>query len=111
MKRRAAVYSASRVVTPAPAAAPPAARERRRFAGRRLLLPSLLTATVALLGTLWALQPRPLSEKDVEAVVKHTLDTTPPPRSAAQAYENIIPAELAGRAMADAAGHATNGTA
>src|SRR5437660_3893956 len=100
MKRRAAVYSASRVVAPPPAAQPVAARERRRFAWRRLLVPSLAVAVLALLGALWALQPRALTEKDVEALVKHTLDTTAPPPSVSQAYEKIIPSVVAVRAMA-----------
>jgi S1-C subfamily serine protease len=109
MKRRAAVYSASRIVAPPPAAAPVAARERRRFAWRRLLIPSLAVTVVALLGAMWALQPRPLSEKDVEAIVKHTLDTTPPPPSAAQAYEKIIPSVVAVRAMGDDGEEGTQG--
>ncbi|HET7364909.1 MAG TPA: trypsin-like peptidase domain-containing protein [Burkholderiales bacterium] len=100
MKRRTAVYSASRVVAPPPAAQPVAARERPRIAWRRRVVPSLAVALVALLATVWALQPRPLSEKDVEALVKHTLDAAPPPPSAAQAYEKIIPSVVAVRAMA-----------
>jgi hypothetical protein len=91
MKRRAAVYSASRVVAPPPAAAPVAAPERRRFGWRRLLVPSLVVLVLALLGSLWALQPPALSEKDVVAVVKHTLDTTPRPPSAAPGFGKIIP--------------------
>src|SRR4029077_16328525 len=109
MKRRAAVYSASRVVAPPPAAQPVAARERRRFASPRLLVPSLVVALAALLGTLWALQPRPLTEKDVEGVVKHTLDTTPPPPSVAPAYEKIIPSAVGVRALADDGVEGTKG--
>jgi len=109
MKRRAAVYSASRVVAPRPAARPVAARERRRFAWRRLVVPSLAVALVALFATLWALQPRPLTEMDVEGVVKHTLDTTPPPPSVSQAYEKIIPSVVAVRAMANDGEEGTKG--
>jgi S1-C subfamily serine protease len=108
MKRRA-LYSASRVVAPLPAAAPAAAPKGRRFAWRRLLLPSFVAVVLALIGTLWALQPRPLNEKDVEAVVKHALDTAPPPLSATQAYEKIIPSVVAVRAMADDGEEGTKG--
>jgi len=100
MKRRTAVYSASRAVASPPAVTPPAAAPtRRRFAWRRLIVPSLAVVVLGVIGTLWALQPRPLTEKDVEGVVKHTLETTPPPPSAAQAYEKIIPSVVAVRAM------------
>jgi S1-C subfamily serine protease len=109
MKRRGAVYSASRVAAPLPAAAPAAAPQGRRFAWRRLLVPSLVVAILAVLSTMWALQPRPLGEKDVEALVKHTLDTTPPPPTAAQAYEKIIPSVVAVRAMADDGEEGTKG--
>lgn len=98
MKRRTALYSASRAMAPPPAAAPAAAPVRRRFAWRRLLFPALGAVVLAVLGSLWALQPRPLTEKDVVAVVKHTLDTAPPPPSPAQAYEKIIPSVVAVRA-------------
>ena len=101
MKRRQAVYSASRAVASPPALTPAAAPPRRRFAWRRLVLPALAAVVLGVLATLWALQPPPLTEKDVEAVVKHALDTTPPPPSAAQAYEKIIPSVVAVRASAD----------
>ncbi len=108
MKRRTAVYSASRSVAPPPAPTPAAAPPRRRFAWRRLLAPALAAVVLAVMGTLWALQPRPLSEKDVEAVVKHTLESTPPPPSAAQAYEKIIPSVVAVRASAEQAEQGRN---
>ena len=108
MKRRA-LYSASRVAAPLPAAEPAAAPKGRRFAWRRLAVPSLVAALLVLVGALWTLQPPRLGEKDVEAVVKHALDTTPPPPSATQAYEKIIPSVVAVRAMADDGEEGTKG--
>ena len=109
MKRRAAVYSATRIVAPPPAAAPVAAPPRRRFVWRRLVVPSLVAAILVLVGALWAMEPRSLNEKVVEAVVRHALDTAPPPPSATQAYEKIIPSVVAVRAMADDGEEGTKG--
>ena len=108
MKRRA-LYSASRVAAPLPAAAPAAAPQRRRFAWRRLIVPSLAAGILLLMGAMWAMQPPSLSEKDVEAVVKHALDTALPPPSATQAYEKILPSVVAVRAMADDGEEGTQG--
>ena len=108
MKRRA-LYSASRVAAPLPAAAPAAAPQRRRFAWRRLIVPSLAAGILLLIGAMWAMQPPSLSEKDVEAVVKHALDTALPPPSATQAYEKILPSVVAVRAMADDGEEGTQG--
>ena len=58
---------------------------------------------------MWVMQPPSLSEKDVEAVVKHALDTAPPPPSATQAYEKILPSVVAVRAMADDGEEGTQG--
>src|SRR5438309_8413911 len=110
MKRRA-LYSASRVAAPLPAAAPAAAPQRRRFAWRRLIVPSLAAGILLLIGAMWVMQPPSLSEKDVEAVVKHALDTAPPPPSATQAYEKILPSVVAVRAMADDGEEGTQGMA
>jgi len=109
MKRRAAVYSATRIVAPPPAAAPVAAPPRRRFVWRRLVVPSLVAAILVLVGALWAMEPRSLNEKVVEAVVRRALDTAPPPPSATQAYEKIIPSVVAVRAMADDGEEGTKG--
>jgi S1-C subfamily serine protease len=116
MKRRAAVYSArpGRVARPVPrlaqaetpAAAPAAAR---RIAWRKLLVPLLALAGVALVATLWSLQPRGLSEKDVQALIKYTLETTPPPPTARDAYEKILPSVVAVRSMADDGEEGTKG--
>ena len=108
MKRRA-LYSASRVAAPLPAAAPAAAPQRRRFAWRRLIVPSLAAGILLLIGAMWAMQRPSLSEKDVEAVVKHALDSAPPPPSATQAYEKILPSVVAVRAMADDGEEGTQG--
>jgi len=108
MKRRA-LYSASRVAAPLPAAAPAAAPQRRRFAWRRLIVPSLAAGILLLIGAMWVMQPPSLSEKDVEAVDKHALDTALPPPSATQAYEKILPSVVAVRAMADDGEEGTQG--
>jgi len=108
MKRRA-LYSASRVAAPLPAAAPAAAPQRWRFAWRRLIVPSLAAGILLLIGAMWAMQRPSLSEKDVEAVVKHALDSAPPPPSATQAYEKILPSVVAVRAMADDGEEGTQG--
>src|SRR2546430_13141239 len=98
MKRRA-LYSASRVAAPLPAAAPAAAPQRRRFAWRRLIVPSLAAGVLPLIGAMWGMQRPSLCEKDVEAVVQHAPDSAPPPPSATQAHEKILPSVVAVRAM------------
>src|SRR5207237_9151476 len=108
MKRRA-LYSAARVAAPLPAAAPAAAPQRRRFAWRRLIVPSLAAGILLLIGARWAMQPPSLSEKDVEAVVKHALDTALSPPSATQAYEKILPSVGAVRPVAYDGGEGPQG--
>jgi S1-C subfamily serine protease len=117
MKRRAAVYSArpGRLARPvsrlAPAekpAAAPAARARH-VAWRKVVLPVLGVVAVALIAALWSLQPRGLSEKDVQALIKYTLETTPPPPTARDAYEKILPSVVAVRSMADDGEEGTKG--
>ena len=117
MKRRVAVYSAraGHVARPLPKPAQAekpaaaAARQDRRFAWRNLLLPALGVTVVALLIALWNVQPRGLSEKDVQALVKYTLETTPPPPAPRDAYEKILPSVVAVRAMADDGEEGTQG--
>jgi serine protease DegQ len=117
MKRRAAVYSSSKsrpaVPAPAPQAALPAkkpVRARRvRLPSGPLIVASLALAAVVGLGTLWALQPHGLNDKEVGALVKYALETAPPPPSAAQAYEKILPSVVAVRAMADDGEEGTKG--
>jgi S1-C subfamily serine protease len=116
MKRRVALYSARPglarpVPKPAQAEKPSAAAapQARRFAWRKLLLPALGVTVVALLIAFWNVQPRGLSEKDVQALVKYTLETTPPPPTARDAYEKILPSVVAVRAMADDGEEGTKG--
>ena len=117
MKRRVAVYSgrpgqaARPVPKPAQAEKPAAAAapQPRRFAWRKLLLPGLGVTVVALLIALWNVQPRGLTEKDVQALVKYTLETTPPPPTARDAYEKILPSVVSVRAMADDGEEGTKG--
>src|SRR5919197_4364153 len=115
MKRRVAVYSARPgqvvrpVPKPAPADKPAAAPRARRFAWRKLVLPALGAVVVALVVALWNVQPRGLTEKDVQALVKYTLETTPPPPTARDAYEKILPSVVAVRAMADDGEEGTKG--
>jgi len=117
MRRRAAVYSArpgrvarpvTRLAQPEKPAAPPAAGARR-IAWRKLVMPVLAVAVVALVAALWSLQPRGLTEKDVQALIKYTLETTPPQPTARDAYEKILPSVVAVRAMADDGEEGTHG--
>jgi S1-C subfamily serine protease len=112
MKRRASVYSTNRSSRPQPPAVELLAKKRaaRRFPWRKLLAPLALLVIIGTLGGLWAMQPRPLTEKDVAAVVKHTLETAPPPPSASQAYEKILPSVVAVRATAEEGEPGTDGT-
>ena len=116
MKRRAAVYSArpGRVARPVSRLAPPekpaaGAAHPRRIAWRKIIIPVLALAVVALGATLWSLQPRALTEKDVQALIKYTLETTPPPPTARDAYEKILPSVVAVRSMADDGEEGTKG--
>jgi len=117
MRRRAAVYSArpGRVAGPVPRLAPPEkpaaapAAGVRRVAWRKMVMPVLAVAAVALVAALWSLQPRGLTEKDVQALIKYTLETTPPPPTARDAYEKILPSVVAVRAMADDGEEGTQG--
>src|SRR3954465_5695087 len=117
MRRRAAVYSArpgrvarpvTRLAQPEKPAAPPAAGVRR-IAWRKMARSVLAVAAVALVAALWSLQPRGLTEKDVQALIKYTLETTPPPPTERGAYEKILPSVVAVRAMADDGEEGTKG--
>src|SRR5689334_14835600 len=117
MKRRAAVYSArpGRVARPVPRLAQaekPVATPGAgalRYAWRKIVISGLALAAVALIATLWSLQPRALTEKDVQALIKYTLETTPPPPTARDAYEKILPSVVAVRSMADDGEEGTKG--
>ena len=118
MKRRAAVYSArpGRVARPVSrlgqpekpaAAAPPAGTHG--IAWRKLVIALVAVAAVAFAAVFWSAQPRGLSEKDVQALIKYTLETTPPPPKARDAYEKILPSVVAVRSMADEGEEGMNG--
>jgi len=117
MKRRAAVYSArpGRVARPAPRLAQPGKPETvpaagaRGLARRKVVIPVVALVAVALVAALFGLQPRGLTEKDVQALIKYTLETTPPPPTARDAYEKILPSVVAVRAMADDGEEGTKG--
>jgi serine protease DegQ len=117
MKRRAALYSGrpGNVARPALKAAPPAkaaaapAPHARRFAWRKLIAPAFGVAVLGLIAVLFLHQPRALTQKDVQALVKYTLETTPPPPTARDAYEKVLPSVVAVRAIADDGEEGTKG--
>jgi S1-C subfamily serine protease len=116
MKRRAAVYSArgarpGQLIRPGANPSLPAAgpAPRARLPWRRLLVPALGVVIAGLVAALWMAQPRSLTEKDVQALIKYTLETTPPPPTARDAYEKILPSVVAVRSMADDGEEGTKG--
>src|SRR5690349_1897978 len=111
MKRRASVYSARRSSRPESPAVELSTKKPapRRFPWRKLVAPLAVMAVIGVLGAMWAMQPHVLTVKEVEGVVKHALDTAPPPPSATQAYEKILPSVVAVRAMADDGEEGTKG--
>jgi S1-C subfamily serine protease len=93
VRKTAAVYSRSRrpaapPAAPQPAAAPPAKKRRPRL--RRLAVPALGLAVVALLVAI-VLLPRGLPPPQVEAAIKQAIEAIPPRPTAADAYEKIRP--------------------
>ena len=93
MRKTAAVYSQSRrpaapPAAPRPAAAPQARKRRPRL--RRLAVPALGLAIVALLAAV-VLLPRGLPPAQVEAAIKQAIEAIPPRPTAADAYEKIRP--------------------
>jgi S1-C subfamily serine protease len=104
MRRRAPLYSASipaasadaaarAAPTPAPAADPPAARpvppHPHRWRSAAIGLTTLLAACLALL--LWQRLPAPLTQKDIDAAVRHSLETQSLPSTTAKAAELVRP--------------------
>jgi S1-C subfamily serine protease len=103
--KRAVLYSRSGRVRPPPArlasepveeAAPPLPRRRwrQRLAARReALLWLLVAALVAFVGgqALLTHPPRALTQKDIDAAVRHTLEKEPLPSAVAKAYEAVRP--------------------
>lgn len=105
--KKAPLYSRTRrppPATPGPAAAPSTAAAAppkppgrlRRFAARHPAplwgLGGALVALAVVFGTL-GIKPgqRPLTQDDIDAAVRHTLEKEPLPSAAAKAYEAIIP--------------------
>ena len=117
--RRPALYSQSRQAPPAAPARPEAATPLRRRSPREALTalrrisptdPRLLWSAMALLALalvvcitlLLARAPRVLTQKDINAAVLKTLETTTLPSAAAKAYEAVLPSVV--RVMAYARG-------
>ena len=117
--RRPALYSQSRQAPPAAPARPEAATPLRRRSPREALTalrrisptdPRLLWSAMALLALalvvcitlLLARAPRVLTQKDINAAVLKTLETTTLPSAAAKAYEAVLPSVV--RVMAYAQG-------
>jgi S1-C subfamily serine protease len=112
MRRRTAVYSGSRAAQPRQAPQPAPAEKaapRRRFAWRKALAPSLVAVVVLLLGALWLVPPRGVSQAQVEAVVHRAIEEIPPRPTATEAFEKILPSVVAVRAMADDGEEGTKG--
>jgi S1-C subfamily serine protease len=78
-----------------PASAPVASAQPARsgVTPRLVLAASTLLALLllALLVVAWRPGQRPLTQKDIDAAVLHTLETTPLPSAAAKAFETIRP--------------------
>ena len=117
--RRPALYSQSRQAPPAAPARPEAETPLRRRSPREALTalrrisptdPRLLWSAMALLALalvvcitlLLARAPRVLTQKDINAAVLKTLETTTLPSAAAKAYEAVLPSVV--RVMAYAQG-------
>ena len=117
--RRPALYSQSRQIPSAAPARPEAATPLRRRSPREALTalrrisptdPRLLWSAMALLALalvvcitlLLARAPRVLTQKDINAAVLKTLETTTLPSAAAKAYEAVLPSVV--RVMAYARG-------
>jgi S1-C subfamily serine protease len=112
MRRRTAVYSGSRAAQPRQAPQPAPAEKaapRRRFAWRKALIPSLVAVVVLLLGALWLVPPRGVSQAQVEAVVHRAIEEIPPRPTATEAFEKILPSVVAVRATADDGEEGTKG--
>jgi S1-C subfamily serine protease len=102
--RKTPLYSRSRPASqdaraaaqaaPAPPAIPWRIRLGQRIAAARMPLAlfacALLAIAVALYAA-WRPLPRPLTQKDIDAAVLHTLDSTPLPSMAAKAYAAVRP--------------------
>jgi len=95
--KRAPLYSRSARARlpepePTPAAAAPARRWRQRLAARRdALLWLVIGALVAVVGAQMVLAPRPrvLTQHDIDAAVRHTLEKNPLPSQVAKAYDMV----------------------
>jgi serine protease DegQ len=106
--KRVAVYSSSsrsRKAAPPPAtpSKPPVAAPWRERHARGLKIAAGVAAVLVLGMFLWILAPaKGLTHADVEAAVQRILDEKPPPPSAADAYEMILPSVVHVRGLPDA---------
>ncbi|MFN3565550.1 MAG: S1C family serine protease [Burkholderiaceae bacterium] len=101
MKKRAALYSRSRDASPrasSPADPPPdtTARDtlpRRLASSRNALVAAAVGGLIVALGFAAAVSfkpaPRPITQRDIDRAVLHTLTTKPLPSAAARAYEAV----------------------
>ena len=129
MRRRAAVYSASRTARPTPvprrapvaptpvpkpapgkAAPKTAGRARPRwFASRRVRLGAAAAVLFAAFAALWVNRTPALTQQQVQALVHRALSEVPAVASATEAYEKIRPSVVAVRGMADDGEEGTKG--
>jgi S1-C subfamily serine protease len=94
--RRLESQPAPAAAAPGPADAPPPSRRSRRRAFLARYERALLVAAggLVVLGLFWARAaltpaPQPLTQKDIDAAVLHTLETVPLPSHAATAYAAV----------------------
>lgn len=95
--KRVAVYSSSGRLRPAATPAAPAKvlftfREWRKRHARKLKIGAAIAAAAFLSFIFWLLAPaKALTLADVEVVVQKALEAKPPPPTAADAYESVLP--------------------
>ena len=124
MKRRAAVYSASKTVRPMPApkraqssaaapkALPPkpvAKKTSRWFHSRRVRVGAVAIVLLSSIGMLWLVRPPALTQQQVEAIVQRAISEIPATPSATEAYDKIRPSVVAVRGTADDGEEGTKG--
>ncbi len=120
--KRAALYSRSRgaheavppEAAPQTAAAPARASLLRRLVAARSQLPALvaggaIVALVFMAVSAFRTAPRPITQRDIDRAVLHTLNTKPLPSPAAKAYEAVRRSVVLVRGITpDASGEADN---
>jgi len=108
MKRRAALYSGSRLPSPPPAPEKPRAAPKKRTTDwRKLGAPAAFVVLLLAIATVWLAQPHSWSSDEIEALAQHVLDKAPPAPSASEAYEKVKESVVAVRAYADDGGEGT----